>query len=67
MEPVLQQHFWLIFGRGVGDHPVAGVVVQLAAAPVVGQFRAGLVAASPARPPQDEPESPIDAENGRCQ
>ena len=46
--PVLQQHFWLIFGRGVGDHPVAGVVVQLAAASVVGQFRAGLVAASPA-------------------
>jgi hypothetical protein len=46
--PVLQQHFSLIFGRGVGDHRVAGVVAQFTAALVVGQFRAGLVAAPPA-------------------
>jgi hypothetical protein len=48
VSPVLQQHFSLIFGRGVGDHRVAGVVAQLTAALVMGQFRTGLVAAPPA-------------------
>jgi hypothetical protein len=46
--PVLQQHFSLIFGRGVGDDRVAGVVGQFTAALVMGQFRTGLVAAPPA-------------------
>jgi p-aminobenzoyl-glutamate transporter AbgT len=32
----------------VSDHPVAGVVAQFAAALVVGQFGAGLVATPPA-------------------
>jgi p-aminobenzoyl-glutamate transporter AbgT len=38
----------MIFSVSVGDHPVAGVVVQFAAALVVGQFGAGLVATPPA-------------------
>jgi hypothetical protein len=38
----------LIFGVPVGDHFVAWVVVQFAAALVVGQFGAGLVAPPPA-------------------
>jgi hypothetical protein len=43
------------------------VVEQLAAPPVVRQFRAGLMTPSPARPPQGEPGSPVEVENGRCQ
>jgi p-aminobenzoyl-glutamate transporter AbgT len=38
----------LIFIVLVGDHPVAGVVAQFAAALVVGQLGAGLVATPPA-------------------
>jgi hypothetical protein len=44
--PVLQQHFELILFRLV-DQVAAGVVEQLAASLVVGQFGAGLVASSP--------------------
>ena len=66
-EPVLQQHFELILWCLLVDQSMAGVVAQLAAPLVVGQFGAGLMASSPGRPSEDEADPSIAGESRCCQ